>query len=280
MLPPIADRFVAGETPAEAIEYARTLRSSGRQAMLNKLGSHHDRRADVRSDVATYRSLAVDLEAAGIEAALSIKPSQIGLDLGEDVFRAHLEDVLETANERDVFVWLDMEESTTTDPTLEAFLDYAPEYGGGVGVCLQANLKRTREDVRRLADGPGKVRLVKGGAYDEPAEIAYRDRERMNRAYREVLECAVDHYDDGIAVASHDPEIIAYAKALSEECGTDVEFQMLMGVREDAQRELTREYDVSQYVPYGDRWKMYFFNRVTENRDTARFALRAVSGTI
>ena len=280
MLPPLADRFVAGETSADALEYADWLNESGRTAMINRLGSHHDEQSAVHEDVAEYRALAERISRAGIDASLSVKPSQLGLDFGEDVFRRYLACVLETTQERDVFVWLDMEESTTTDPTLEVYEDFAREYGGGLGVCLQANLKRSVEDVRRLATVPGKVRFVKGGAYDEPRSIAYRDRERMNRAYRERLEYAFGHFEDGIAVASHDPEILSYAKALSEEFGTDLEFQMLMGVREDAQRELSREYDVSQYVPYGERWKMYFLNRVTENRDTARFALRAVAQAV
>jgi len=168
-----------------------------------------------------------------------------------------------------------MEDHTTTDATLDAFETVAREQGGGVGVCVQANLRRTRADVRRLADVPGKIRFVKG-AYDPPADVAYADGERIDQEYRTLLEYAFEHYNGGIAVGSHDPAMLEYATALHERSGTAFEVQMLMGVRETAQYELAEEYDVWQYVPYGERWKSYFYRRAMERRENLRFALRAV----
>jgi proline dehydrogenase len=168
-----------------------------------------------------------------------------------------------------------MEDHTTTDATLDAYEEFAREHPDCVGVCLQANLKRTRDDVERLADVPGKIRLVKG-AYDEPAEVAYTEKSRVNDAYRELLAYAFEHYDGGVAVGSHDPEMIDYARDLHEEFGTDFEVQMLMGVREDAQSDLAEEYEVWQYVPYGDKWLSYFYRRVMERKENVLFALRAI----
>jgi proline dehydrogenase len=129
--------------------------------------------------------------------------------------------------------------------------------------------------VRRLADVPGKIRFVKG-AYDPPADVAYADGERIDQEYRTLLEYAFEHYNGGIAVGSHDPAMLEYATALHERSGTAFEVQMLMGVRETAQYELAEEYDVWQYVPYGERWKSYFYRRAMERRENLRFALRAV----
>jgi proline dehydrogenase len=171
-----------------------------------------------------------------------------------------------------------MEDSATTDATLDAFVDVAREFDGGVGVCVQANLRRTREDLARLADVPGKVRLVKG-AYDEPASIAYTDREAVDEAYREDLRFCFRAYDGGIAVGSHDPEMIDLATDLHDRYGTPFEIQMLMGVREDAQRELAAAgYDVLQYAPFGSKWFSYFSRRVRERRENLAFALRAIAG--
>ena len=277
MIPPVARRFVAGETEAEALEHVRRLNERGVRGMVNRLGTHHDDPDRVRADTAAYRELVASIGDTGLEGSVSVKPSQLGLDLGEGVFRRSLESILEVASDRDVVVWLDMEERTTTDATLDAFEAFALRYGDAqLGVCLQANLKRTPADLERLADVSGRVRLVRGGAYDEPQAVAYRDSERMDRAYRDVLERAFATLEWPIAVATHDVSILEHAAELSERHGTSLEIQMLMGVRPAVQRELAAEYDVGQYVPYGTRWKRYFLNRLTENEHTVRFALRAL----
>ncbi|MDQ2049499.1 proline dehydrogenase family protein [Natronolimnohabitans sp. A-GB9] len=275
MIPPIANRFVAGESPATALEHVRRLNERDVAGIVNLLGEHYETRPPVRSDAAEYRALARDIAASDLEATLSVKPSQLGLDLGEDVFRETLADVVDVAADRDVFVWIDMEDHTTTDATLDAFEDLVTEHGGGIGVCVQANLRRTRDDVKRLADVPGRVRFVKG-AYDEPAAVAYQDADRVDREYEALLEYAFAHYDGGIAVASHDPAMIDVAIELHEEHDTPFEIQMLMGVREAAQYDLAAEYPVSQYAPFGDRWLSYFYRRMTERTANVRFALRAL----
>ncbi|MGM0388965.1 MAG: proline dehydrogenase family protein [Natrinema limicola] len=275
MIPPIADRFVAGESPATALEHVRRLNEQNVKGIVNLLGEHYEDRDAVAADVAEYRHLVTDIAGSGLEACISVKPSQLGLDLGEDVFRAELATIVDTAVEHGVFVWIDMEDHTTTDATLEAFETVGREHGGSVGVCMQANLRRTRADIKRLADVPGKVRFVKG-AYDPPADVAYTDSTRVDQEYRTLLEYAFERYDGGIAVGSHDPAMIEHARALHDRHGTDFEIQMLMGVREDAQYDLAEEYEVWQYVPYGDRWLSYFYRRVAERKANLRFALRAV----
>ena len=274
MIPPIAARFVAGETVPGALEHTRERNADGVGVILNLLGEHYDEREPADADADAYCQLLADLAGTDLRARVSVKPTQLGLDVGAAVFRENLARVVAHAAERDRFVWIDMEDHTTTDVTLDAFERNAREHGN-VGVCVQANLRRTPEDLERLAGLPGKVRLVKG-AYDPPPEIAYREKARVNEAYRDCLAYLFEEFDDGIAVGSHDPAMVAEAARLHEEYGTPYEIQMLMGVREDAQVDLAADREVWQYAPYGEKWLSYFYRRVLERKENATFAIRAI----
>jgi len=275
MLPPLARRFVAGESAATALERARRLDDDGLGTILNLLGEHYHERAPADADTDTYCQLLDDIATTDLPVCLSVKPSQLGLLVGEDLFRENRARIVERADDHGVFVWLDMEDHTTTDATLDAFEHHAREHA--VGVCVQANLRRTGDDLERLAGLPGKVRLVKG-AYDPPAEIAHKSAARVDEAYEAHLAFMFEQFDDGIAVGSHDPAMLARAATLHDEYGTPYEIQMLMGVREAAQRDLAGRREVWQYVPYGSRWLSYFYRRVTENVDNATFVIRALLG--
>ena len=272
MIPPIANNFVAGETPAEALDHVAQLNARGVKGICNLLGEHYEDRADADADAEAYIDLAAGIADRDLDACISVKPSQIGLEVGDHAFEENLARIVEAA---DCFVWIDMEDHETTDVTLDAFERHALETDGNVGVCVQANLKRTRDDLERLADVPGKVRLVKG-AYDPPAEIAYKEKSKVDEMYREYLTYMFEAFDDGIAVGSHDPAMIDLAKELHDEHGTAFEIQMLTGVREDAQFDLAGEYEVYQYIPYGTKWFSYFYRRIRERKANALFALRAV----
>jgi proline dehydrogenase len=276
MIPPIANKFVVGEQPREAINHARALNERGMGAILNLLGEHYDERGLADGDAATYRHLLSDIASADLDACISVKPSQIGLEVNTDLFNENLANIVDTARETETFVWVDMEDHTTTDDTLEAFATNVVNYPE-MGLCVQANLRRSHTDIERLADLPGKVRLVKG-AYDPPADLAYHEKAEVDAAYRDLLELAFQRLEGGVAVGSHDPAMIDYAADLHETYGTDYEVQMLTGVREDAQYELAQSVPVYQYVPYGTKWFSYFYRRVLERKENALFALRAVVG--
>lgn len=276
MIPPIASNFVAGETVPGAFNHVATINDNDIGGILNLLGEHYDEREPADEDADAYVSLVEDISMSNLSSCISVKPSQIGLDVGDDVFEANLIRIVDAAAAHNVFVWVDMEDHETTDVTLDAYEQLVTKHGGGVGICTQANLKRTPEDLERLAPLPGKVRIVKG-AYSEPADISYTEKEQVNQAYRDCLELMFEQFEGGVAVGSHDPEMIDYAKKLHAEYGTDFEVQMLMGVRGDAQCELAVEgYPVWQYIPYGDRWFSYFYRRVRERKQNALFALRAI----
>jgi len=274
VIPPIANNFVAGETPEEALDHVSALNDRGVKGILNLLGEHYEKRENADADADAYVDLVNEIGARDLDACISIKPSQIGLEISDAAFAENLARIVDAA---DCFVWIDMEDHPTTDVTLDNFERHATATDGNVGVCVQANLKRTGDDLERLAALPGKVRLVKG-AYDEPANIAYREKSKVDEVYKQYLSFMFEEFDDGIAVGSHDPEMIEYATELHDEHGTPFEIQMLTGVREDAQFELAADYEVYQYIPYGNKWFSYFYRRVRERKENLLFALRAVVG--
>jgi proline dehydrogenase len=168
-----------------------------------------------------------------------------------------------------------MEDHTTTDATLDAVIENAGRDGADMGIAIQANLKRTGDDLERLAATDVTVRLVKG-AYDEPASIAHVDKSRVNEAYKKHLGYLFREFDR-VAVGSHDPNMISVAQRLHDEYGTPYEIQMLMGVREDAQFNLTDDgVRVVQYIPYGSKWAQYFYRRIMERKENLLFAARAI----
>ncbi len=276
MIPPVADRFVAGETVAEALEHTRQLQRDGVGAILNLLGEHYTTPEPAAEDAAAYRRLVADIGRTDLGARVSVKPTQLGLGIDRETFEENLASIVETAREEGVFLWIDMEDSTTTDATLDAFERSVAEHPK-MGVCLQANLRRTPADIDRLAETGGSIRLVKG-AYDEPLSTAYQGRAAVDAAYEDCLERLFRGHEGTVAVGSHDPRMINRALALHREHGTPVEIQMLMGVRDRAQRDLATQWPVYQYIPYGGRWLSYFSRRVAERRENLSFALRAVIG--
>ena len=280
MIPPIARRFVAGESAVSVLSRARELNDRGVGAICNRLGEHYDEPGPAEEDVRDYRRLLAEFDARGLRACVSAKPTQLGLGVDASTFRANAGRLGAAADEHDGFCWLDMEGPETTDATLDVFEELAREHPGRVGVCLQANLRRTEADVDRLADVPGWVRLVKG-AYDPPEGAGYRGKEAVTESFEARLEQLVGAFDgthQGVAVGTHDRRLIERARDLAAEADVDLQVQLLMGVREDLQAELADELDVWQYVPYGDRWAAYFSRRVAERKENALFAVRALLG--
>lgn len=275
VIPPIANNFVAAESTEGALEYAAELNNRGINAILNLLGEHYHECIPAFRDTKEYCYLATEIDARGLDASISIKPSQVGLNVGTGVFAENVAQIVDHAIDHDVFVWMDMEDHTTTDATLDAVVENVKRDGADMGVCLQANLKRTGSDLERLAETDATVRLVKG-AYNEPASVAYKDKSRVNEAYEEHLDYLFREFER-VSVGSHDPQMISLARRLHDEYGTPYEIQMLMGVRNDAQFALADNgVRVVQYVPYGSKWAQYFYRRVMERKENLLFAARAV----
>ena len=261
----VARRFVAGETLDEAMEVVRKLAGEGFSTILNLLGESVRTPEQAKEAADAYIESIRRIRAhPGLDCAVSVKPSQLGLDLSSALCLAELERILEEAEEAGIWVEIDMEASASVDRTLAVFREARARHER-VGVCLQAYLRRTATDVFELPEG-SRVRLVKG-AYLEPPEVALQRRRDVDRAYARlfVTLLALGHSVD---VATHDPRLLDGVRRYLATHPADrarVEFQMLYGIRRDLQRRLASEgYPVRVYVPYGTEWYPYLTRRLAE----------------
>ncbi len=261
----LAWRFVAGEDLDAGLATARALNARGLKATLNCVGAHvRDEAEAVAAADAAVASLR-RIRDEGLDANVSLKLTQIGLDIDEGLCRDQLRRVLECAAEVGNFVRIDMEESPYVERTLRLFEEVRASYGDDtVGVVIQSYLKGRRGDLRPLLESGARVRLVKGG-YWEPPDVAYRSRADVDRAFGEEVELLLTR-GRRPALATHDPVFIERGRSLAEAAGLGrkaFEFQMLYGVRRDLQERLAAEgYAVRCYVPYGRQWYAYFLGCV------------------
>ncbi len=198
---------------------------------------------------------------------MSLKLTQMGLDIDEDLCFDNVSRICSRAQELDNFVRLDMESTAYTDRTLDIFRRLWHKSGyRNVGVVLQAYLYRTEEDVREMNRLGARVRLCKG-AYNEPADVAFPKKADVDRNYAKLAALLLrdGHYP---GIATHDPRLIAFAKRYASSHGiapARFEYQMLYGVRRELQSELVQEgYNMRVYVPYGSEWYPYFMRRLAE----------------
>jgi proline dehydrogenase len=224
-----------------------------------------------------YVATLAALSARGLDPNVSIKLTQMGLDIDRDLCRASVSRILEAARSVDGFVRIDMEDHVQTDATLEIWREAHERYPK-TGIVIQSSLRRSAADVDRISAVGGRVRLCKG-AYDEPPGVAYVTKRAVDLNYARLMErlMTAGTYP---AIATHDPGLIARALDIAERhrIGPErFEFQMLYGVRRDLQRSLAaRGYTVRIYVPYGQEWYPYFMRRLAERPANVAFMLRAI----
>ena len=276
-----AFRFVAGETSAEAVQVVRQLNGRGICASLDHLGENTLNSEDARNAVDAILSIIKEIDRAGVQANISIKLSQIGLNLDAALCRENLVHILETARSCGIFVRVDMEDSTLTDRTLEVVRSVHQQGYDNVGIVIQAYLRRSENDIRSLLQAGIRVRLCKG-AYQESPDMAFPKKADVDANYDRLAQlllegtqaaCAVPASSDGRfppipAIATHDPRRIHFTSQLMDRLGLSkhaVEFQMLYGIRRDLQEQLAASgYAVRVYVPYGTHWYPYFMRRLGE----------------
>jgi proline dehydrogenase len=266
-----AMRFVAGDTLEDAVQAARALNAAGLTASLDFLGESVKTRGEAEQATDMIIRILETISRTGIEANVSVKPTQLGLDLDEDFCRANVEMVLQRARELgdgdgEVFVRLDMESTAYTERTVALVESLWADGFHNTGTVLQSYLRRTPDDLERLIALGSRVRLVKG-AYKEPDDLAFPDKADTDRAYIEEMERLLEA-GSYPAIATHDEAIIEHARQFVFEKGIgkdSFEFQMLYGVRRDIQTRLREEgYNVRVYVPFGDSWYPYLMRRLAE----------------
>jgi len=261
----VALRFVAGETLDGAMDAARGLNGRGVATMLDHLGENVTS-AEQASAAADAYVLALKRihEADDLDANISVKLTQLGLDVSYDLCLENAERVLSAAASRATLVMIDMESHEYVEPTLRAHRDLKARHPG-VGLALQSYLRRTVADVHGLPER-STVRLVKG-AYLEPPDVAFPDRRDVDRNFARVFATLMS-LGHTVHLATHDPALTDGARRYVEREGIGwgrMEFQFLYGIRRDLQGDLARQgYPVRVYVPYGDEWYPYLTRRMAE----------------
>jgi proline dehydrogenase len=273
-----ARRFIAGETAAEAIEAARAVEARGLTVTLDLLGESVTTLDGADAATRDYLAVIEAIIASGISRNISLKLTQLGLDVDKASAIDNLRKILERAEPAGFFVRIDMENSPYTDVTLEIFQTLWRHGYRQIGVVLQSMLHRSEADLRMVNALGGRVRLVKG-AYQEPKTVAYPDKADVDAAYARMVKTLLTegHYP---AIATHDPAMIALARAIAEEhriAPDGFEFQMLYGVRRDLQAMLVKAgYRVRVYVPFGREWFPYFMRRLGERPANVLFVVRGI----
>jgi proline dehydrogenase len=269
----ISERYIAGEELDAALLVVHKLNAEGKLATLDVLGEEVADPDEARGIARAYREAIDAFERGRLDSNISVKPTALGLNLGYELCRENLEDVVRHAAEHGNFVRIDMEDSSTTDDTLRLYRELREAGYDKVGIVLQARLKRTLDDVRALAELRPNVRICKG-IYLEAPEIAFRDFDAVQASFVQALRELVEG-GSYVGIATHDEWLIEQGKRLVAERGLgrdDYEFQMLLGVRPALGDELVREgHRLRIYTPFGRNWYSYSLRRLQENPKIAGY---------
>jgi len=275
-------RFVVGEKLYEAVEAIARLNEKGITATLDHLGENVKDEEDARASAAAYLEILEEIKRSGIDSHVSLKLTQMGLDVGEEVCYRNVEEIVRLAEKYSNFVRIDMEGSPYTQKTMDIFYRLRRDYKN-VGIVIQSCLYRSEGDIEKIIENGYGVRLCKG-AYRENEDIAFPKKKDVDANYIRLTEMLLSEKArrNGVypAIATHDGRIINWVRGVvaKNNIGKDTfEFQMLNGIRRDLQRELVEEgYSVRIYVPYGDQWYPYFMRRLAERPANLIFLIKNI----
>jgi proline dehydrogenase len=275
-----ARRFIAGETVDEALEAVSDLPGKGLRLTLDYLGESVASFEEARAAADEYVRIIDAIVRSGLERNISLKLTQLGLDVDLATAVDNMRRLLEPADAHGFFVRIDMENSPYTDRTLQVLETLWQQGHRSVGTVIQSCLLRSPRDVQRLNEMGARVRLVKG-AYKEPKAVAHQSKAQVDAAFVDLMHELLDH-GTFPAIATHDPGMIEDTKRYAQRQGYGkdrFEFQMLYGIRRDLQAALVAEgYGVRVYVPFGQQWFPYFMRRLGERPANVAFVLRGIFG--
>lgn len=277
----MASRFVSGDKLEHAILAIKGLNAAGINATLDHLGEHTSTAEASRQATSDIIQALEAIQVSGVRANMSIKLTQIGLKIDQELCADNLREILARAKELNNFVRVDMEDSPVTQVTLDLLFQMRREGFDNVGLVIQSYLYRSEEDICNLIRNGVPVRLCKG-AYKEPAEVAFPKKSDVDANYDRLADLlmkgaleqgaqsisADGRFPPLTSLATHDEKRIAHAKAYAESIKLPknaLEFQMLYGIRRDLQEQAAKEgYPVRVYVPYGTEWYPYYMRRLAE----------------
>jgi len=272
----LASRFVAGETIDEAVKAARDLSARGITPSLDLLGESVAAEAEAVAARDQYVAMLERMAAQGVEVNVSVKLTQMGLDISEDLCYGNMARILDKARDLRGFVRLDMEGSAYTQRTLDFFRQRLfGTYGSHCGAVIQSALRRSEADIADLIAMKARVRLCKG-AYLEPPTIAFPDKADVDKNYVTLMERLLQE-GNYPGIATHDETIISHARQFVRRGNIGAErfeFQMLYGVRRDLQTRLRQTgYHMRVYIPFGTQWYPYLMRRLAERPANIAFIL-------
>lgn len=277
LLSVLAKRYIAGETINDAINAARRLSGDGIFAAIDNLGENvGDEQASLAA-VREYLRLLDDIICSGVNATVSVKLTQLGLDISDKLAFQNASAIAAKALSHNNFVWIDMESSAYTQRTIDLVLRLRRDCPN-VGVAIQSCLMRSRTDLRLLIENHVRVRLVKG-AYKEPPDISFKEKKDVDRNFDAMMrELLIE--GNRPAIATHDERLIEGAISFAAEHRIppkDFEFQMLLGIKRSLQKKLaSKGFTVRVYIPYGTNWLPYTIRRLTERKENVFFVLKNI----
>jgi proline dehydrogenase len=274
----LSSRYIAGPSIDDAIRVVERLNAKGKLATVDVLGEEITSADEARAIAGQYRDVLARIDDGALDANVSVKLTGFGLELDHDLCRENLDSVVRDAAARGNFVRIDMEDSSTTDRTLDLYRGLRAAGHANAGVELQSYLRRTFEDLVGLEN----VRLCKG-IYLEPSELAYREFDAVRDNYVRCLERLVEQ-GSYVGIATHDEYLIGEALRIVREAGLAhdrYEFQMLLGVRPGRADELVAAgHRLRVYVPYGQHWYEYSLRRLQENPKIAGYVAADTVGRV
>jgi proline dehydrogenase len=272
-----ASRFVAGETITDAVTAAETLAKKRITSSLDLLGESVTQGSEAEAAAEQYVRMVDEMAArGGLEVNVSVKLTQMGFDIDEELCRRNVVRIVERAAAHRGFVRIDMESSAYTQRTLDFFAKHIhPNHGAHCGVVIQSALRRSDEDIERLIAMQARVRLCKG-AYLEPSAVAYPEKQDVDQAFVRLMERLLER-GNYPGLATHDEAMITHARKFVQRQGIAperYEFQMLYGVRRDLQEQLRGAgHRMRVYIPFGTQWYPYLMRRLAERPANIAFIL-------
>jgi proline dehydrogenase len=270
----VAKHWIAGDNYEDALKRAQQSSARKVRGIINLLGEDTTSTQEVETTTAEYLEVLNQLDARKVQSCISMKPTQLGLAIDKAVYRYNLERIVEKAKSLNNFVWVDMEGHDYTAETVDSYIDFHKRYDN-IGVAIQAYMKRSEEDINRILDVNGMIRMTKG-AYNESPEIVYKKRSEISQNFSKLMRIMFER-GKWFAIATHDEKLIKEAITLSNVHHADFEFEMLMGIRDKRKLELINQgYRVSEYIPYGKSWWAYSKRRMTEHKSNIFLLARSL----
>jgi proline dehydrogenase len=278
LVKPFAMRYIAGERLADAIRVLGDLNAKNMMGTVDVLGENVSTKEESLQAMKACEDVLGAIEKHYLQSSLSIKLTQLGLKLDQEFCYENVKRLLKIARSRRTFVRIDMEDSSTTTATLKLYEELRSDGFENVGVVIQADLRRSGEDIKRLIRLRANVRLVKG-IYVEPEAMAFKDKEEIRHNYLKLLRMLLEARCYA-GIATHDDILIGNAYQYIREMKlqrSDYEFQMLYGVRVKRRDQIVAEgHRMRIYVPFGRQWYSYSMRRFQENPQIARYVLQAI----